>query len=159
MRTLLFLAMFGWTISTFAHGGHMATQKFIFNENSIELEFKIDVNTFNHFGKEVFGKDYEKKKGLVIANYINEKLKFLINDQRVDFEFISSNQNEHYLIVNLRSKAITLSNSKVKIESIFFYEKDPLFENRIIIITATGKSTSYRLKKTNPSITTDILVQ
>lgn len=151
LSIFIFLVM---SITAFAHGGHLSTQKVTFANHKIELEFKIDRSTISHFSNQLFGENFEHKKGLTLAKYINQHFYVYLNNKKVNFNFSESNQNKHYLIVKMVTEKSNLKQGEIKIISNLFYEVDSSFQNRVIISSPNQDNTFYRLTKTNNSLTT-----
>lgn len=146
MRILVPLVVLFYSLNTIAHGSHMATQKLTFSESNIELEFKINVNTLEHFSTNIFEVNYKLKKGIVLTNYINSKFKI---DKNLTFELVSSQQNEDFFILKLTTTWDTKKYNSIEITSNLFYEVDHHFQNRLIIEDTDGSVSSYRLNKIN----------
>ena len=130
----------------------MSTQKFTFSNNEVALKFTIDVNTLAKISPKLFGKDFDKKKGIILSNYIQKKLSLSIEGHMVDFEMVSAIQNKHFLNIYLNAPCYYQNNSQIQIKSDLFYEANSSFENRIIISNDKTQNKSYRLTKERNTI-------
>jgi len=144
MRKVLFLILILVQFTAFTHGGHMATFGLSFDSTHINLEFKIDVNTLSHYSFDDKCENYEQFKVLCISNYILNNSSLKIEGIKTNFEFIESNQDEHFMVLKFTTKRIINKKVKVKFSTSCFYEFDSLFENRIIVKNKNGSVTSYR---------------
>ncbi len=155
MKLFLIIGILISQISVFAHGGHMSTQTLTIQEDRVEMEFKIDVHTLEHYYQELFGNDFNSKKGFYLTKYINEKFN-IEGTGELQFELLKTNQNKNYVVVVLEANWSIESISEICVSSDFFYEVDDHFENRLIVSKLNGESTSYRLTKENNKITARI---
>lgn len=147
MRTfisILILVMCFGTAS--AHGGHMATFRYDFHTDGIQLEFKIEEGVLAHFPLRDRYDNYDQVKALCIAHYMRDKVSLMMGGEEVQFELQGASQNDGYYTIQFSARVVAPEKWEMSIQNNCFYEFDAAFENRVII-GQNGDYTSFRLNR------------
>jgi len=142
--SILILAMCFGTAS--AHGGHMATFRYDFHPDGIQLEFKIEEGVLAHFPLRDLYENYDQTKALCIAHYMRDKVSLMIEGKQVQFEMQGASQDDGYYLIQFSAQNVAHERSEISVQNKSFYEFDSTFENRIII-GQNGEYNSYRLTR------------
>lgn len=122
----------------------MATFSYNFQDDKVILEFKIDVNTLNHYPMELYCENYEITKALCVSNYLISNTKFQVGDSTLAFELLDSEQNENYFLVRLNTTKPYSDQQDLKFSTDCFYDFDTVFENRVVVRYSDGTVRSFR---------------
>ena len=141
---LIILLIVSWSIDMMAHGGHMATFNYQLASNNIILEFTIENAVLNHFPLNDACENYQIATAMCIMQYINKNTSLKINGNKIDFELLSSKQDERLFRIKMIARGDFSACESLSIENACFLEYDRKFENRIIVQKSDFRK-SYRL--------------
>lgn len=126
----------------------MASFKYQFSTEEVELEFSLEKSVLDHFDLSKNCENYNTATALCLTRYIAEHTSFAIDGEKLDFELQGARRDRDFFILELVAKHKVQPFKKISIQNQCFLEFDAAFENRIILWN-NDEPKSYLLNNEN----------
>ncbi|MEO1515394.1 MAG: hypothetical protein AAFV95_10285 [Bacteroidota bacterium] len=127
-----------------AHGGHTATFGYHLGKQKIVLEFRMEQSVLHHFDFASQCENYQSATALCLANYIQAHSQVAFGEETLTFELSDAKKDGHHFVIRMVATGDFSSSDQLRIQNDCFFEFDPSFENRVVLMSTYGRD-SYLL--------------